>query len=90
MIFGQGFFPPDLDTPVSNCKAAVLVLARPDVLFLHYPPYLVSIPLSATMGGARWKTSNSSRKENYIIVKWAQENVKKLYSLLNKYINNVM
>jgi len=27
--FGQGFLPLALDTPVSNCKAAVLVLVRP-------------------------------------------------------------
>ena len=28
MIFDQGFLPPALDTPVSNCKAAMLVLVR--------------------------------------------------------------
>ena len=28
-IFDQGFLPVALDTPVSNCKAAVLVLVRP-------------------------------------------------------------
>ena len=56
MIFDQGFLPLALDTPVSNCKAAA-----PGILFPRYPPYLVSIPLSATGGGARWETSNSSR-----------------------------
>ena len=29
VIFYQGFLPLVLDTPVSNCKAAVLVLVRP-------------------------------------------------------------
>ena len=29
MIFDQGFLPLALDTPVSNCKAAVLVLVHP-------------------------------------------------------------
>jgi len=28
-FFGQGFLPLALDTPISNCKAAVLVLVRP-------------------------------------------------------------
>jgi hypothetical protein len=60
VIFGQGFLPLNLDKPVSNCKAAVLVSVRPG-----YPPYLVSITLSATRGGARWKTSNSSRISLY-------------------------
>jgi len=31
------------------------------VLFPQYPPYLVSLPLSAPWGGARWETSNSTR-----------------------------
>ena len=30
------------------------------ILFPQYPPYLVSLPLSATWGGARWETSNST------------------------------
>jgi len=29
VIFDQGFLPLALDTPVSNCRAAVLVLVRP-------------------------------------------------------------
>jgi len=61
VIFGQGFLPLALDTPVSNGKAAVLVLVRPGILYPRYPPYLVNIPLSATREGARWKSSNSSR-----------------------------
>ena len=60
MIFDQCFLPLALDMPVSNCKAAVLVRSAPGILLHWYPPYLVSIPLSATGGGARWKTSNSS------------------------------
>jgi len=31
------------------------------ILFPQYPPYLVSLPLSATWRGARWETSNSAR-----------------------------
>jgi len=31
------------------------------VLFPQYPPYLVSLPLSATWGGARWETSNATQ-----------------------------
>ena len=61
VIFDQGFLPLALDTPVSNCKAAVLVLVHPEYFISLVPPYLVSIPLSATGGGTRWKTSNSSR-----------------------------
>ena len=53
VIFDQVFIPIALDMAVSNCKAAVLVLVRPDILFPRYPLYLVSIPLSATVGGAR-------------------------------------
>ena len=30
------------------------------ILFPQYLPYLVSLPLSATWGGARWETSNST------------------------------
>jgi hypothetical protein len=29
VIFGQGFIPLALETPVSNCKATMLVLVRP-------------------------------------------------------------
>jgi len=32
------------------------------ILFPQYPPYLVNLPLSATWGGARWETSNSTRE----------------------------
>ena len=64
MIFDQGFLPPALDRPVSNCKSAVLVWSAPGIIFPRYPPYLVNIPLSATGGGARWNTSN------YIALQW--------------------
>ena len=61
VIFGQGFLPLALDNSILNCRAAVLVLVHPGILFPRYPPYLVSVPLSATWGGARWETSNFSR-----------------------------
>ena len=32
------------------------------ILFPQYPPYVVSLPLTATWGGARWETSNSTRE----------------------------
>jgi hypothetical protein len=41
VIFGQGFLPLALDTPVLNCKAPVLVLVRPG--------YFIS-PVSAIFG----------------------------------------
>ena len=37
MIFGKGFLPLALDTPVSNCKAAVLVLVHPDYFISPVP-----------------------------------------------------
>jgi len=37
VIFGQGFLPVALDTPVSNCKAAVLVLFRPGHFIFPVP-----------------------------------------------------
>jgi hypothetical protein len=62
VIFDKGCLPLVLDTPVLNCKSAVLVLVHHGYFILvpRYPPYLVSIPLSAIRGGAQWKTSNSS------------------------------
>jgi hypothetical protein len=60
VIFDQGFLTLALDKPISNCKAAVLVLVSPGILFPRYPPYLVRIPPSSTWGGDQWKTTNSS------------------------------
>jgi len=58
-FFYQGFLPLVLDTPVSNCKSAVLALVRPRYFISPVPPqYLLSIHLSAPGGGAQWKTSN--------------------------------
>jgi hypothetical protein len=37
VIFGQGFLPLALDTPVSNFKAAVLVLVRPGYFIFPVP-----------------------------------------------------
>ena len=37
VIFDQGFLPLALDTPVSNCKAAVLVLVRPGYFISTVP-----------------------------------------------------
>ena len=37
MIFDQGFLPLALDTPESNCKAAVLVLVRPGYFISPVP-----------------------------------------------------
>jgi hypothetical protein len=36
-IFGQGFLPLALDTPVSNSKAAVLLLVRPGYFISQVP-----------------------------------------------------
>ena len=63
MIFGQGFLPLALEKSIPNCRAAVLVWSVPGILFPRYPPYLVSVPLSATWGGARWETNNFSKGE---------------------------
>jgi len=38
VIFDQGFLPLALDTPVSNCKSAVLVLVRPGYFISLVPP----------------------------------------------------
>ena len=42
------------------------------ILFPQYPPYLVSLTLSATWGGARWETSNSTREnwEKRILIRY--------------------
>jgi hypothetical protein len=37
VIFDQDFLPLALDTPVSNCKAALLVLVRPTYLISPVP-----------------------------------------------------
>ena len=37
VIFDQGFLPLALDTPVRNCKAAVLVLVRPGYIISPVP-----------------------------------------------------
>jgi hypothetical protein len=37
VIFGQGFLPIALDKSISNCKAAVLVLVPPGILFSRHP-----------------------------------------------------
>jgi len=37
VIFGQGFLPVALDTPVWNCKAAVLVSVRPGYFISTVP-----------------------------------------------------
>ena len=37
MTFDQGFLPLALDTPVSNCRAAVLVLVRPEYFISPVP-----------------------------------------------------
>jgi hypothetical protein len=42
VIFDQGFLPLALDTPISNCKAAALVLFRPGYFISRYPPYFIS------------------------------------------------
>jgi hypothetical protein len=51
VIFDQGFLPLLLDTPVSNSKAAALVLVHLGYFISTDPQYLVSNPLSATGGG---------------------------------------
>jgi hypothetical protein len=53
-----------LQSLISQCQTArqqCYFWSAPGILFPRYPPYLVSIPPSAARGGARWKTSNSSR-----------------------------
>jgi hypothetical protein len=60
VIFGQGFLPLALDQSISNCQAAVLFWSTLGTVFSWYPQFLVSIPASATWGGARWETSNFS------------------------------
>ena len=55
VIFGQGFPPLALDKAIPNGRAAVLVLVHSGILFLRYPPYLLSVPLSANWGGAPWE-----------------------------------
>ena len=37
MIFGEGFLPLALYTPVSDCRAAVLVLVRPEYFISPVP-----------------------------------------------------
>ena len=53
MTFGQDFLALALDTPVSNCKAAVLVLVDPGYFISPVPAISGQHSLSATGGGAR-------------------------------------
>jgi hypothetical protein len=68
MIFDQGFLPLAIDKPISNCKAAVLVLVRPEYFISSVPAISGEHCPSATRGGARWKTSNSSRGERKFLI----------------------
>jgi len=52
VIFDQGFSPLALDTPVPNCKAAVLALFHPGYFICPGPTIFVTIPLFTTgVGG---------------------------------------
>ena len=60
MTFDQGLLlllPLALDTPVSNCKAAVLVLVRSGYFISPVPAISGEHSPTATGGGARWRTS---------------------------------
>jgi hypothetical protein len=72
VIFGQGFLPVALDTPVSNCKAAVLVLVRP-AYFTYFPgtchiwwafPY--PPPREAPDGRLATPQMDAERRENIV------------------------
>ena len=70
MIFGQGFLPLALDKAIPNGRAAVLVLVHPGILFRRYPTYLVSVPLSATWGGARFRTTPMEKQRGMAFGFW--------------------
>ena len=70
MIFDQGFLPLPLDTPVPNCKAAVLVLVCPG--------YFIS-PVPAISG-----EHSTIRHRGRRPIEWVQEDVETSYNLLNK------
>jgi len=57
VIFDQGFLPLALDTPVSNCKSAVLVLVRPGYFISLVPPPPHGVP------GKLWEMHGSVLRE---------------------------
>jgi hypothetical protein len=79
VIFDQGFLPLTLDKPISNCKAAVLVLVCPGYFISPVPAISGEYSPIHHRVGARWQTSNSSR---------VQEDVNTSYNLLNNNNNN--
>ena len=64
--FSVGASSPSLWSPPFVTRQWCWFWSTLGILFLKCPPYLVSLPLSLTWGGARWKTSNSSRATAYI------------------------
>jgi len=82
VVFGQGFLPLALDTLVSNCKAAVLVLVRPGYFispvpaisgaFPYPPPGVVPDGRLATLhGDVRLPSIKSALKQssgNYLMI----------------------
>jgi hypothetical protein len=68
VIFDQSFLPLALDTPVPDCRAAVLVLVRPGYFISPVPAISGELSPNRHPGGALWKTRNSSR--SYEVMKW--------------------
>jgi hypothetical protein len=65
VIFGKGFLPLALDTPVSNCKAAVLVLVRRGYFISPVPAISgehFSYPPPGEAPGGRLSTPHGRKK----------------------------
>ena len=62
MICFRGFLLLAFTDP-STARQRYRFWSAPSILFPRYPPYLASVPPSATRGGTRWENSNSTRGE---------------------------
>jgi hypothetical protein len=60
--FSVGFSSPSLWRSPFSTRQWCWFWSTLGILFSQYPLYLVSLPLFATWGGARWETSNSTRE----------------------------
>ena len=91
VICNQGFLPLAFEIQLHLLQgSSSLFWSAPSILFPWYLPYLVSIPLSATWGGTRWETSNSSRESTKLYMlfrKWnSPRTVKRIHNCT--YITN--
>jgi len=67
-FWSRFFLPLALDKSIPNCRTAVIVLVHPGILFRRYPQYLVSVPLSVTWAGARFRPYQWRNRDEWRLV----------------------